>query len=875
MKIHIRFGMALDGARWSSEPASVGHLTCGPKGLVGFLETQLGLTGASPSAPDRVNQYKEKIAAANADWCAASFALDAWGTAKQLLSFRDKLVETGWTPEIGGSRRFEALAAIERTPLPLAPALGDRMQAVLKAERKVDADIAFVDDFELYPPLLKKVIEKFFVERRQLPEAEQKGKPSVRVVTAPNEVMLAHDFVRYLVAKPEENKGVAVIAGGDTTLLDELMHRSGLPAFGRSNPSVAREALQILPLWIENMWEPFSPAKFVQLLGVQGSPVPSFIRRELIPALVESPGIGGEGWKAAWQTAQERAATFEKADEALKQAKELKELFEGKRFDPDGDGIPAPELTRRLGILVRYLVPRIAKSDEWKVVIAHINQFIELLKSETSVNRMSVNRMIDTIYGQGLGRANVVGEKSDWAVVSGPGQLLDDADTVLWWDFVDTSKAGEYWSPAEREALTKAGLSTDEDAALKRELLDWKRAYAHAVKRIICFAPETHGGEPVGLHPFSVNLDACREKKGKDDKMIMLDRELFDFETGVWSLEDRSVQLVRKPEFAQRQASLGAAELPENAILPNRLSVTQLTTLIGCPYRWILEKYVGLRESEIAQLPNDNQTLGTLAHKIVEILSGEEERTNRDPELARKRAGELFDMLLPERYADLLLPENADKRVRRREILMAAVEVLFAEIKRNNLQIVKAEKDLEGTFEKVPFIGAADLVLKDASGKDVVYDFKWSYSKKYAQAVKAGLSMQLAFYSWLLSPEGFDVDSCYYLFPRQVFVPNRQDNRVAFERVVDFYRHRIEDLHSGRVDNGYSSKIYPPLSPEEEAEIAALADDPEAQEARMSELRSIRLPVAYPAQCDYCTCRSLCGLAKCVKEPEDGKEELK
>lgn len=872
MKLHITFGMSLDGVRWSKSEASIGEYTCGPKGLVGFLETHLGLTGESSVAPDRVNQYKAKIAAANVEWCRESFNLDAWGTAKQLLAFRDKLVELGWTPEIGGSKRFEAIAAIEKTDLPLSPGLGDRVRAILGSSRTINADIAFVDDYNLYPPVWKKVFEKFFEKHEQLKVAAQVGHPSVTVVTAPNEVMLAHDFVRYLAAKPEENKSITVIADGDTTLLDELMHRAGLPAIGNSASSVAREALQILPLWIENMWEPFSPGKFVQLLGVQGSPVPALIRRELIPALVESPGIGGEDWNAAWERVAAKAQKFDNPEKMLKLVAELRELFEGERFDPDGDGIPVGILSERLKMLGSCLRSRIASSDEWKVVIAHINQFVELLKGGTSVNRMSVNRMIDTIYGQGLSRANVVREASAWRVVSGPGQILDSVDTLLWWNFVDAGSGGDYWSPSEREALAATGISTDEDASLRRELNSWHNAHIHTAKRIICFTPETKGDEPVAMHPYAVNLEELRKKSGQQGNMKKSDFELFNFETGVWTLADRTMQLVKRTQFSGAKQKMEAAALPSNQILPKSLSVTQLKTFIGCPYRWILEKHVCLKEAEIAQLPSDNQTIGLLAHKVVEILASPEEISNRKPAAARKRAGELFDELLSARYADLMLPENADKRARKRELLMTAVEVLFKEIEDKNLVIEAAEKNLEGIFEGVPFKGSADLVLKDATGKHVVFDFKWSYSKKYAESVRNGLSMQLAFYSWLLSPEDFCVESLYYLFPRQKFIPNRQNNKDAYKLVVDFYQHRRDDIQRGRVDLGGlmgSSEVFPPYTEQEQADLMALEEDALAYMQKSLELGKHRIPWAYQIECDYCTCKALCGLAKPVEKTEE------
>ena len=100
--MRITFGMALDGARWSKESASVGSIVCGPCKLIEILETHFGLAGTSVDAPERINQYKAKIAMADCEWCRDSFRLDPWGTTKHLMALRDQLVELGWIPAIGG-----------------------------------------------------------------------------------------------------------------------------------------------------------------------------------------------------------------------------------------------------------------------------------------------------------------------------------------------------------------------------------------------------------------------------------------------------------------------------------------------------------------------------------------------------------------------------------------------------------------------------------------------------------------------------------------------------------------------------------------------------------------------------------------------------
>lgn len=86
--MRIKFGFYLDGTEWSAAPASLGEMTCGPLGLLAWLEEHLGLTSVDVPQSERIGLYKEKIAAADCAWCRESFRLDAWSCAKQLLAWR-------------------------------------------------------------------------------------------------------------------------------------------------------------------------------------------------------------------------------------------------------------------------------------------------------------------------------------------------------------------------------------------------------------------------------------------------------------------------------------------------------------------------------------------------------------------------------------------------------------------------------------------------------------------------------------------------------------------------------------------------------------------------------------------------------------------
>ncbi|MCK4267961.1 MAG: PD-(D/E)XK nuclease family protein, partial [Actinomycetia bacterium] len=96
--MHLTFGMNLDGSRWSEKQASMGELQLGPSGMLGLLATQLGLSLPTIHPARRINQYMKRLKVCDGGgmWFHDSFRADAWSTAKQMLAWRDELVESGW-----------------------------------------------------------------------------------------------------------------------------------------------------------------------------------------------------------------------------------------------------------------------------------------------------------------------------------------------------------------------------------------------------------------------------------------------------------------------------------------------------------------------------------------------------------------------------------------------------------------------------------------------------------------------------------------------------------------------------------------------------------------------------------------------------------
>ena len=114
--MHIILGYELDTGSYpdalGNDEARQGVVVLGPAGLVGVLETRLGLTRIQTHQAIRIGQYLKRLKEAdnNERFYSKSIRVDAWSTAKQVLAWRDELVLAGWKGDVPGqiSNRLQA-----------------------------------------------------------------------------------------------------------------------------------------------------------------------------------------------------------------------------------------------------------------------------------------------------------------------------------------------------------------------------------------------------------------------------------------------------------------------------------------------------------------------------------------------------------------------------------------------------------------------------------------------------------------------------------------------------------------------------------------------------------------------------------------------
>lgn len=810
--MRVQFGWHLDGSCWPETfdglHASLGTEVVGPAGLIGVLETRLGLSGPEMPPALRTAQYLARLRDADdgARFYSRSLAADGWSVAERILGWRDALVEAGWTGEGAGAGRLETLAAVERAPAPLVPGRADRLRAVIDA--LADRPAAPVAELRLAMPAgLLPMAWRLLLDRlgacgtrvvpcrdpmpaadgdlravgRWLTTGERaacRRDGTVTVLEADEEWLAAEMTAGWLAAAPEGNRGVVILRGRRTTLLDEACRRLGLPRVGGAGRSPWRAAVQVLPLACAALWSPLDVHRLMELLTLPQSPIPTGVAEVFADALTEAPGVGGPPWQAAWRSARDRRrarlearglAGAELESRLAAEERDWRGWLESPRFD-EADGVPVTTAVALCGRVAAWARSRAgADAGQGGDLLRHVAAQADAMAvvagaaGLTRLPKPQLDRMLDSVIGEGAAMPAGGAEAAPWTAVDEPGQVWGVAATVLWWGFLDPGRVPDTapWSNAERAALAAAGcLPETPEAALRREAWAWRLPVLNAAERLILVTPRTVAGEASVAHPLWHEMEpalgaghAVHASAG-----LRRDRTVFAGRTVGRTPLDRCD---RAPP--RRLWRVPAGAVPARG----RESATSLERLLGCPFAWVLRHAAGIRPGALRAIPDGSRLLGTLAHAVVAALFTE--HPSWPPDEAARRAAALFDRLLPVLAAPLQRPGLGLERDRARVMVAEAVRSLAHLMEDAGVTVRACEMPVEETLpDGVTVEGIIDLLLDEAStGRPVVLDLKWSGSDRHRRReIAEGRTIQLAVYGRLVG-QGGAVPAGYFMLAQQ------------------------------------------------------------------------------------------------------------
>ncbi|WP_042458979.1 PD-(D/E)XK nuclease family protein [Neobacillus dielmonensis] len=803
--MNIILGYWLDSSSYpdalGDKEAEVGTVVTGFNGLIGILETQLGLTSPEVSENIRIAEWQELIRVhdnGNMPF-SKSFETDSWNTAKELLRRRDELILAGWDPSIhmDGSKWLQTLAQLELANPNKTKGFSDRVLALLsKLQESVSVNIdtiTMVDEDEtIWDPWAIQLIDRIKacgVEvQKQTPtstiESEQgsssdlallqsvlSGEISFGQAQGDGSLLLVRseqewDAADYLISWLQENgtDNTVLMKGEGSLLLDELLHRRGMPSVGVETPSKWRAVLQVLALTIDTYWAPIRVERMLELLTIPTSPVPGRIRYKLAHALSSYPGIGSPQWMQAIEEGiriSEEKWMAEGLDEQeqKKRRKNLEEKLDiwvrHEYYDPN-EGIPYEKLVQICQKVTEWATTNYSMTNDQLYVqaIRHAQEVVEGVKSlgVQKVTHLQVERILESVLGDGAKLPDYGVEASKWQMVQHPGQIWGQADTVIWWGFVKnmSGPSARTWTSQERAWLKEHGVQlADESVSRQREAESWKRAARLAKRKLILFAPARVNGKEIPIHPFwdEIRFAVANDTSTVSKITIEADRLRKQPSQDPMSEGWERVALKRRPI----PDPIRTWNIPENVVWPRQEeSATSFESLIGCPLKWTFRYAANIQPGNVLSLPNESRMLGNLGHAILENLIMEKSSWGREE--VKIRAGELFDELSPLMAAPLLELQNSITRNETRFKLQNSLQQFFTVLDHAGIQISHTELELRKSWKDgVDFKGRLDLVGETGSGNKILFDAKWSkWPRSYKERLET-LSVQLTLYHWLLT----------------------------------------------------------------------------------------------------------------------------
>jgi hypothetical protein len=789
----LRFGLHLDGQHGRLPAHRLGDADVGPLGLLGILETQLGLAAADEPNSKRIVQYRDFLLTLNSPdrFYHRTLAADDFGTAATLLAWRDEWRLCGWHGIVSdaASPRLKDMAEIETLAVgTLGAGPAERLtainQALGKRKNRIKT-IELVDPVEAFPPLWRRVLAKLpctsakpmktygkgiigEVQRALLATEQQGGlKPlswkddGTLIVSRSETTLLGSRWLTGILRQAPEH--TLLVATSEAAVTDAQLGAADHPRQGLSDSSAFRPSLQLLPLLIELLWEPLNFHSLIQFLTYPIGPLPQRVRRRLAGIQTDHPGIGGPRW---------RALIDEIVAEAGEDGKKLRQSItfwvEPERYDPNQGAPIADVLIRiqRLADTFRHCpadapIPRrlsyAAGLQQCQACGENLSRL--LAQGVTTLRPRQLEQLVRQSTARGNDNPLRIAEVGALACVTHPGAVIDTHPRVVWGSLDMPALPPPWpWSKSEIAALRTAGCDLpDADARLRQAAREWLRPILAVEEQLVLLLPP----EDRETHPVWQILHALLPDMPVQSIESLLRRE----------------DSQRPPvEYRPLPAIKRWWQLPDTTTLPEikEYSYSQLEKQVFNPYHWLLSYPARLRAGSLLSLNDDFRLKGILAHSLVERYSDD------DPGLSMSDAdfaswfSPVFDRLITEEGALYLMPGRRNDLENLRFALRRAMIELRDLLRRAGVSRIESERELSGHFSGGPLKGKSDLVLERQDGMQAIVDLKWS-GKTHRDKLERNRHLQLALYAELLRQASGTWPSLAYFLLSQATLLTRDD----------------------------------------------------------------------------------------------------
>ena len=767
--MQLRLGIHLDGQRGRLPVNQLGHTDVGPLGLIGILETQLGLVPPAENTAQRCVQFRECLQKTDGPerFFHKSFEADDFGTAAMLLNWRDTWRMHGWSGQIigEGNTRLKDMEAIEKLAIEhLSLGTAERLQRILSALEThsfMIESIVLIDPLNSFPVLWQKVLRKLPTRQvaqnvdlgrgllgqlqQAILDSEATGERTPLTWIADDSIQVKRGETALTngrwIAETLRSTGseTLYVATSEAATTDSFLVASNHPRQGLSEKSSFRPALQLLPLVLELLWSPLNFHALIQFLTHPICPLRRSVRSKLADLQSQYPGVGGPRWQQLIQEIQENAG-----DQGSKIKSDIEFWIEHPRYTL-AEEAPVAEVLKRVQRLTTFfknshyetqLALQLAYAAGYQQCFSFAESLSRLL--DQGVETLS-QRQLEQLAALATARGNDnplrIAQVGALACVTHPGAVVEQHSVVVWGPLDAPVLPKSWpWSSAEIEALRASDcvLPTTE-SLLQQAASEWLRPILEAKDKLILVLPPT----AQECHPIWQMINALI------DKLPVTAIEDF------LKLEAKELKpLVHKPLPKIKRWW----HLPQDTAIPKveKYSFTQLEKQLFNPTHWLLNYPAKLRAASLLSLADDFRLKGLIAHSLVERLYRDANGLEISDAEFDSWFGTAFDQLIAEEGAIYLMPGRRTDRDNLSRTLKRSLRELRVILKASNVSQVEPERYMEGTFIGGALTGDSDLVLTGPTTQQAIIDMKWAGEKTHKPKLEKNRHLQLAVYAELL-----------------------------------------------------------------------------------------------------------------------------
>lgn len=453
----------------------------------------------------------------------------------------------------------------------------------------------------------------------------------------------------------------------------------------------------------------------------------------------------------------------------------------------------------KLKVIGRTIYPVKEQYESWQLAA------LQDLQEDTLVVCENEDRLNNTLKGLksekfDIGNSHCIHPTGDIT------NQLDTPNKIVWLDCVGNKGAAyrfDFLTNAELKELAKVGLQLPKHEELSMAHQQWIITLLNKAESVELIVPKYEDGMLLPEHPIVTELKNSGVKV-QDPKVLPLSNKANVISFSSTDYVNLNANIVKKLQKGSDSAS-------------------SMETLFQRPFDYLMEQMMDLKAPEDDEDEKLSLIKGKVAHKVVELMLDNHKGDRKGFISELNNYSTLFDQAISLEGKLLKEPENKNELAVFKKELQESIKALCGIIRDLNLTPQECEKEFNssmGVFKNTH--GFIDMILTDKNGDHVIFDFKYSTSKNYAEKLSNNQSLQLSYYAHALKKETKKKVAWYgyYLFPKQtlytkndslvgknnieVVTPaaNAPTDNKFWKMMEATYKYRMNEINSGKIEEG-------------------------------------------------------------------------